>query len=174
MTMKTEYKTAQTVDDLVISCDQDQAFVFHKELPTGGAFCLKASDLDLLTEQQILEKFNANIKRILDGIVNDCPVEIADGQPQLRWNHTCRKWSAVGHVLRCVVAWDRVDGDGEPTGQLAIRIDDKLLSQEEFLAVIETFEGWAMRIEFMHPNRLTDPPKPLVKTDGPIKTRKQE
>jgi hypothetical protein len=65
-----------------------------------------------------------------------------------------------------VVGWNR-NGSGENgMGELAIRIDDKLLTGQEFLDMIETYEGWGMRIEFMHPNRLTNPPETVIQTKG--------
>lgn len=64
----------------------------------------------------------------------------------------------MGDVVRCEVSWHPPG----PGGGIAIKVDDQLLSGEEFLKAIEVFEGSGMRIEFMHPNRLTNPPKPMI------------
>jgi hypothetical protein len=74
-----------------------------------------------------------------------------------------QQWTSAGDVLRCIVDWDSNGAGENGLGELAIRIDDKLLSGEEFLKLIETYEGWGMRIEFMHQNRLADPPEPMIK-----------
>lgn len=159
MAMRIEYKKAHKLDDLLVDSREDQALLAHRESPSEGILCLSRSDLESMTGRQLLQRFNAYIDSLLDGIANDRPVEIAEGQPQLKWRQMSRQWTAEGDVLRCVVDWD--SDAGEEPGELAIRIDDKLLSGEEFLKVIESYEGWGMRIEFMHPNRLTDPPKPI-------------
>ena len=78
----------------------------------------------------------------------------------------CQQWSAAGDVLRCVVSWDR-NGSGEHgLGQLAVCVDDKILSGNELLKIIKSYEGWAMCIEFMHSNRLTNPPESVVQAKG--------
>jgi hypothetical protein len=154
------YKKARKLTDLLVDVRETQVMIGHRENLSNGILCLSAPDFDAMTGRQVIKKFNAYIDSLLEHIAADRPVEIEDGQPQLRWSRDCRQWTAAGHVLRCVVDWD--SEAGEQPGQVAIRIDDKLLSGEEFLSVIESFEGWGMRIEFIHENRLTDRPEPIV------------
>ncbi|NOJ28145.1 MAG: hypothetical protein DA330_09070 [Nitrososphaera sp.] len=159
-----EYKKARDVDDLVCVERREQIMIGHKETPDNGVLCLKLTDFDAMSEQQILDKYNAHIDWLLDGILNDRPIEIAPGHAQLKWSKTSKQWTLAGDVLRCEVDWD--SGEDELGGQVAIKIEDTLLSGEEFLKMIETYEGWGMRIEFMHPNRLTNPPEPIVQIKG--------
>ena len=159
-----EYKKARKQDDLLVDCRPDQVMLAHRQSVSEGILCLRRDEFDSMNGRQILKRFNEYIDSLLSGIANECPIEIADGQPQLNWDETCQQWSSNSDVLRCVVDWNR-NGKGEHgLGELAIRIDDKLLSGQEFLDMIETYEGWGMRIEFMHENRLTNPPQPIVKT----------
>lgn len=161
-----EYKKAVDANDLIVDCREDQVMLAHRESPEGGILCLALAEFDEMTETQVMERFNVYIDSLLDDIANDRPIEIAHGNPQLKWNKACQQWTTTGGVLRCVVAWDS-NGNGEDgLGELAISIDDKLLTGDEFLAMIESYEGWGMRIEFMHPNRLINPPKPIVQTKG--------
>lgn len=159
--MKIEYKKARKLDDLLVGERENQVFLSHKDAPSGGILCLSDSEFDSLTGRQVMRRFNDYVESILNSIKNERPREIPDGEPQLRWSKECHTWTAAGDVLRCVVAWDRSVHGENGVGELAIQIDDKLLTWQEFLKLIETQEGWGMRIEFMHPNRLTNPPKPI-------------
>lgn len=166
MAMTVEYKKARKLDDLVVAEFPDQLMISHKEGKGQACLCLRPEEFDSMTGRQIIKRFNAHIDTILDGIVNGRPVEIADGEPQLKQMAMSKHWVPAGDVLRCIVDWDS-NGRGEDgLGELAIRIDDKLLTGRQFLDLIETYEGWGMRIEFMHPNRLTNPPEVLVRQKG--------
>jgi hypothetical protein len=161
-----EYRKAKTSDDLLVDCRDDQVMLGHKDsLDDGGILCLKRQEFDSLDEQDIIARYNAHIDWLLDGIANDRPIEIAHGNPQIKWSKECQQWTPAGDVLRCEVTWHPPG----PGGAVAIKIDDQLLSGEEFLKVIEVHEGFGMRIEFMHPNRLTNRPEPIVQ----VKRRKK-
>lgn len=160
------YKKAGTSEDLLVDCREDQVLLGHRECLTEGILCLSRSEFDSLSERQILKRFNAYIDSLLKYIETDRPIEIVDGQLQLKWDKTCRQWMPAGDVLRCVVNWNSNTGNTDRLDGLAIRIDDKSLTGQELLDMIETYEGWGMRIEFMHQNRLTDPPKPILKGRG--------
>jgi hypothetical protein len=166
MAKEITYKKARKLNDLLVDERPDMIFLCHRECLKQGILCLSLSDFDTMTGRQILKRFNDHIDSLLDGIANDRPVEIADGQPQLKWSEMSQQWTTAGDVLRCLVAWKR-NGKGENRqGELAIRIDDELLTGQEFLRMIETYEGWGMRIEFMHQNRLTNPPETVIQTKG--------
>ena len=164
--MKIIYKKARKLDDLVVAEYPDQVMISHKEGKDQGSLCLRPEEFDSMTGPQILKRFNAFIDSLLNGIANDRPIEIVDGKPQLKWSKMSQQWTTAGDVLRCVVDWDSSVDDENGLGKLAIRIDDQLLTGQEFLDMIETYEGWGMRIEFMHPNRLTNPPEPIVQVQG--------
>lgn len=153
-----EYRKALNAEDLLVDYRDDQVMLGHRDSPKEGILCIKRSEFDSLDEDEILARFNAHIDWLLDGIATDRPVEIAHGYPQLEWSKECHQWTPAGNVLRCEVSWHPPG----PGGAIAIKIDDQLLSGEEFLKVLEVHEGFGMRIEFMHPNRLTNPPKPKI------------
>lgn len=164
-----EYKKASNVDDLVVVEANDQAMIRHKDCVSHARLCLKLKDFDEMAEDQVLSRFNAYINEILEGIESDCPVEIEDGHPQINWSKECQQWVPEGDVLRCEITWDCNADSEEGQGAVAIKIDDHILSAKEFQDAIAVHEGFGMRIEFMHPNRLTNPPKPVLQ-----KRRKSE
>lgn len=163
---KVTYRKARRLDDLLVDERPEQVMLGHRENLRDGILCLSRSEFDSLNGRQILKRFNAYIDSLLRGIATDRPIEISDGEPQVKWSKTCENWTAVGDVLRCVVGWNNKPKGRNGVGEVSIQIDDKNLTGEEFLRLIETFEGWGMRIEFMHPNRLTKPPKPIVQAKG--------
>lgn len=164
-----EYKKARKLDDLVVAEYPDQLIISHKEGTDQGSLCLRPEEFDSMSGPQILKRFNAYIDSILDGILSDRPVEIADGEPQLKWRKASRQWTPAGGVLRCEVSWHPTG----PEGAIAIKIDDQLLSGKEFLKVLEVNEGYGMRIEFMHPNRLTNPPEPKKQVEKDSKQNRE-
>jgi len=156
------YKKARKLDDLLVDCREDQAMLVHRENQSDGILCLKRDEFDSLNGRQILKRFNARIDELLLDIETDRPIEIKPGHPQLKWCKETRSWSPAGDVLRCEVSWNPPG----PHGAIAIKIDDQLLTGEEFLSLLIVNEGWGMRIEFMHPNRLANPPEPIIQTKG--------
>lgn len=155
-----EYKKAVSGADLLVDERPDQVMIGHRESLKNGILCIRRAEFDALNEQEIVEKFNAYIDRLLDEILQDRPIEIVHGKPQIKWSQECRQWTPVGDVLRCELGWD------EKKGGVSIIIDGKKLSGSEFLRLLEVNEGWGMRIEFMHPNRLLNPPEPILKKSG--------
>jgi len=111
-----EYKKANSVDDLVVIEASEQAMIRHKDCQSQSCLCLRSKDFDEMTGDQIVSRFNRYIGEILDSIENDCPVEIVDGHPQIRWSKECQQWLPEGDVLRCEITWDRnaesKDGQG--------------------------------------------------------------
>jgi hypothetical protein len=164
-----EYKKARKFDDLLVVKKNDQTMIMHKDSPSDGILCLLLSDFNNMDSPEILNRFNAHIDKLMADIENDRPIEIEDGQPQLRWSKECQAWLAEGDVLRCEVAWDSNAESEDGLGAVAIKIDDRLLSGQEFLELLEVFEGFGMRIEFMHQNRLTNPPEPILQKTRKVK-----
>jgi hypothetical protein len=150
-----------TLDEVLIRRGEDTAWLIFKDRPFEDTFSHRIGpELGSLTDQQVLDRVNAHIKWSQEVVDSERPLEIADGYAQLEWDEEFKKWSAVGDVLRCVVDWEPI---GDPRGNVAIRVDDKLLSAQEFLRILATHEGWGMRVEFMHPENLTKRPKPLIR-----------
>ncbi len=164
-----EYKKASNVDDLVVVEASDQAMIRHKDCESHACLCLKLKDFDEMAEDQVLSRFNAYINEILEGIESDCPVEIVAGYPQINWSKECQQWVPEGDVLRCEITWDRNAESEDEQGAVAIKVDDHILSGTEFLDALAVHEGAGMRIEFMHPNRLTNPPKPVLQKKRAVK-----
>jgi hypothetical protein len=75
------YKKARKMDDLLVDCREDQVMLAHRDSLSDGILCLKRAEFDSLTGRQIMKRFNEHIDWILDGIANERPVEIADGEP---------------------------------------------------------------------------------------------
>jgi hypothetical protein len=158
-----EYKKAKSVDELVVIEASDQAMIRHKNCQSKACLCLWLKDFDEMSGDQVLTRFNAYIDEILESIETDRPIEIIAGHPQINWSEECQQWTPEGDVLRCEVGWDRNADSEDGQGAVAIKIDDRMLSGAEFLDVLAVHEGAGMRIEFIHPNRLTNPPKPVLK-----------
>lgn len=161
-----EYKKASSVHELVVVEVNDQAMIRHKDCESHACLCLYLKDFDDMDETQILSRFNAYIDDILHSIGTDSPIELEPGKPQIRWSRQCFQWVPEGDVLRCEVSWDRTADSEDGQGAIAIKIDDNLLSGKEFLDLLAVQEGSGMRIEFMHPNRLTNPPEPIIQKKG--------
>jgi len=157
-----EYKKASSIDDLVVVEANGQAMIRHKDCQSHACLCLKLKDFDEMTADQVLHRFNAYIDDILESIETDCPIEIVDGHPQINWSKECQQWVPEGDVLRCEITWNRDAESEDGQGTVAIKIDDRVLSGKEFLDALAVHEGSGMRIEFIHPNRLTNPPKPVL------------
>lgn len=153
-----EYKKAITSDDLLVDARSDRIMIGHKDSQhNAGVLCIPLDEFDSLSEKQIIQRFNQHIDLLLDDILNNRPIEIVHGEPQIQWNDTCRQWASVGDVLRCELGWDEEDE------RVSVLIDGRELSGDEFMKVLEVYEGWGMRVEFVHPNRLLNPPEPLLR-----------
>ncbi|MBX9772655.1 MAG: hypothetical protein K2X29_14855 [Candidatus Obscuribacterales bacterium] len=155
-----KYKKACDLSEMLIDRNRDMVSLRHRESLDDGICAISCADFEKMTGSELLEKFNGHIDAIVADIANARPVEIPEGQAQLKWNGECEFWQAAGDVLRCQIRWEP---SGDPCGQPVIRIDNKQLSGEEFLKLLAVYEGWGMRIEFMHPNRLTNPPELTLK-----------
>lgn len=168
--MKQTKRRTIKLEEVLIRRGIDHAWMIYKDHPFEETMSrpIEPELLKTLTDQEILDRFNAHIKWCDEMIATEKPREIADGYPQIEWNKEFEQWHMVADVLRCQVDWDR-NGDG-PRGEVAIRIDEKLLSGKEFLNMIETYEGWGMRIEFVHKENLTRRPKPIV-SKGKVKPK---
>lgn len=155
-----DYKKASDLSELLIDRRHDMVLVRHTQSLDEGICAISVADFDAMTGDQLLEKFNGHIDAIVADIQKARPVEIPEGLSQLKWNGECQFWQATGDVLRCRIGWAPA---GDPDGQPVICIDEKTLSGEEFIRLLAVHEGWGMRVEFMHPNRLANPPQPLLK-----------
>ncbi|NJL71308.1 MAG: hypothetical protein HC888_06695 [Candidatus Competibacteraceae bacterium] len=160
--MKIEYRKAKSYEDLTVYETENQIMVKNSKCQSGAVFCVKPGPFYEMSESEALEAFNGFIEEILEDIRTSRPREVEPGEPQIKWNKECYQYTPIGDVLRCEVSWDRSAESEEGNGAVAIRIDDKLLSGQEFLDLLAVHEGSGMRIEFMHVNRLSNPPEPIL------------
>jgi hypothetical protein len=96
-----------------------------------------------MSDEDILDLFNSTIAA-REALAAERPyvaTEVPPGRPQVRYYPEADQWVPRAGVLRCIVDTDDDD-------QTAIEIDGRQLSMEEFGALIATYVGWGMRIEF--------------------------
>ena len=160
--MKIEYKFALSASELVARRKNGKVLLSHKLLPEDGVLALDEADISTLSEGQILEAFNNYIRNIQDAVNSTQLREMPEGEAQIEKDSESGDWCLLGDVLRSVVTWQE-SGDDSP-GEMVVRVDDNYLTGKEFLALIADKEGWGMRIEFMHPNRLLNPPESDLET----------
>jgi hypothetical protein len=112
------FRTA-TLDEVLIRCSEDTAWVIFKDRPFEEQYSLTIGPkIALLTDEQVLDRVNAHYAWVQANIDNERPREIAEGFSQLEWNELCEAWSPVGDVLRCHVASHKEPGARR--GKLAI------------------------------------------------------
>lgn len=137
------------------------AQIIYKDDPLQPAMSLKLGrDIEKLSDQAILERFNEIVTGMRVSVSEYRPIEIADGNPQVKYNRSSKEWDALGQVLRCELNDDDI-------GEVSVFIDDHRLSLEEFAKMISSYRGWGMRIEFMDPSQLTNPPEPKIVKRAP-------
>lgn len=146
-----------TMEEVTIRREGDIAVITFSDPEYGGINLDFGFPVELMTDSEILERYNEMVLAQLEFAAKWRPTEIADGRPQIRFDRRYRQWLAEGHVLRCVVGESR-DRD-EPT----IRIDNHELTLQQFGRIIASFQGWGMRIVFVSDDQLCDPPTPQVR-----------
>lgn len=156
MTMPYKPRMA-TLDEVTIGRKNDTACIAFNDGTTGSVNLVFDSPVDLMTDAEILDRHNEIVRFQLESAASWHPVEIAEGRPQIKRDRKSRSWSTQGHVLRCVVG--PASEDNEPT----VQIDDHELSLHEFGKMIQSFEGWGMRIVFVSEDQLSNPPTPEVR-----------
>ncbi len=157
--MKIDYKFALSASELVAKRKDGKVLLSHKQLPEDGILTIDESDIAVLSEGQILEAFNNYIRDLQEAVEGFRPREVPDGEAQIEKDEENGSWVTCGDVLRSYITWK----DGENgKGAVAFQVDENMLSAEELIKILEEYEGWGMRIEFMHPNRLTEPPEPEI------------
>ena len=79
-------------------------------------------------------------------------VEVPPGKPQAEYVDYADQWAPRGELIRCLITDDE---NGVPH----FWIDETKLSLEEFGRMLLTFNGWGMRIAFVHEAYLADEPE---------------
>ncbi len=91
-----------------------------------------------------------------------CITESKEDAPQIKFDQHHQSWTPLSDVLRCEIISD--SGTDEPV----INIDDEELSWEEFGRMVKSYNGWGLRVMFLPPEQLFNPP-PVQVISKPIK-----
>ncbi len=156
-----------TPDDVTIRRDGNYAIIDFNDQGSGGMNLGIGPEIEFMDDLEILELYNDVVRSMMDSAQSWRPTEIAEGRPQIKFDRKCGQWSAVGHVLRCVI--DSNSDTNEPT----IEIDNHRLSLQEFGLMLSHFNGWGMRIAFVSEDQLCNPPTPEVRK-APKRISKRE
>lgn len=141
------------LDDVIIDRDDLFAYITFKDPDYASMRLQIGEEVISMSDEEILAAFNDTVSFMQESVESNPPVEIADGFPQIKFDKRSRQWHPVGDVLRCELVHD---------GDVLVQIDDKELSLEEFAEMLGSLAGYGMRVMFVHPSQLLDPPEPVV------------
>ena len=147
-----------TLDEVVIMRDGDCGVIDFRDPTVGGMNLKIGPEVALMTDQEILERFNEVIRAMQRSVASykHRTVEVPPGKNQVRYSEQCDQWVPRGDVLRCVIH----DEEGR---RPVIEIDDREFTLEEFGTMLTTFSGWGMRIVFVPDTDLEKRPVIVVK-----------
>lgn len=164
--MPTKALREARLDELLIRRDGQYAVIHYREHPFEGGMNLGlGADLEFMSDEDIVEAFNEVVRSMNESIKNYRSIEIKEGYPQIKYERRHKSWSPVGDVLR-------LELHCMPEGGLIFQVDDKELSVTEFIRMLESYSGWGLRLHFMHPTELTNPPTPELLKAKPRKRLK--
>ena len=153
-------------NEVTITRDGKYALIEFADGETPGTNLGIGSQIDYMTDADILELYNECVRSQLELAAKWRPVEILEGNPQVKFDRRYGAWTTQGHVLRCTVGADHENRE------VAIEIDGRTLSLSEFGKMIQSYEGWGMRIVFCGEDQLSDPPQPELRK-GPKRISKK-
>ena len=145
------------LDEVTIKRDGDTAIITYKDGSCGTVHLKFDFPIAHLTDAEILARHNEITDWQLQTVASWRPTEIADGNPQIKFDRQYKAWLPEGQVLRCMVDSNSIDQES------AILIDDQKLSLQQFGQLIAPFNGWGMRIMFVPKDQLSSPPTPEVR-----------
>ena len=157
------------MNEVIITKGPTSATIEYREKNVSSVQIEFGPDVSKMTEKEILERHNEillarmEMKREYEHIAKEVP----HGKPQIEFSERCQQWVPRSDVLRCIVQY-------HPSG-VGIEIDDRLLSLEEFGRMLQTYEGWGMRITFVPDEEIFfDPKIKLEDPDEKPKKRKEQ
>jgi hypothetical protein len=153
-----------SVDQVRITREGDHAIIEYAE-PTVAKTHLHvgAEKLAAMTDEELLQFWNDLVeageehRRSLSFTATEIPV----GKPQVQLFEPGNQWTPRGHVLRCQILSDAAIPPAldEPF----VSIDGRDFTLAEFMTMVGTFGGWAMRIEFVPDDELHRRPRLKVR-----------
>jgi hypothetical protein len=160
--MKRKERYIARLDEVRITREGDSAVIQYKEAGVPTTHLKIGPDIAGMNDETILELFNDTLRAQaqLAAEYKHVAVEVPLGSPQIKYFARGYQWCPRGGVLRCLV-------EDDENGQLAVGIDDKELSLEEFGRMLTTYAGWGMRIEFVPDDQLHRRPALEVREPDP-------
>lgn len=112
-------------------------------------------DIEMMSDNDILEFYNNMLEVNAERASRYVHVaeEIKLGESQIKYSERSSQWTLNGDVLRCIVDYD------EKHENIGIAIDDHLLSLGEFGRMLQAYQGWGMRIEFVPEDEINSRPQ---------------
>jgi hypothetical protein len=146
--------------DVTIRRDGDYAHVDFIDPNYASRSIGIGPEVAQMSDEEILRLHNDMVIAEKRSIAQSRPGEMQKGLPQIKFDKRYRQWFPQGEVLRCELA------SGSSHDELIVEIDDKKLSWDEFGDMLKPYMGWGMRVVFVHPEQLTDPPQPEILIKG--------
>jgi len=129
-----------SLDQVQITRDGEDAFIEYADPDVGGTRLVIGPELEGLSNQDVLDMHNEILRATADRREAGpyIAVEIPFGQPQIEFEPEAALWSPRGDILRCTIE--------DPNGELGVRIDDRILTAQEFAKMLLSYTGWSLRI----------------------------
>ena len=145
-------------DEVRITREGDTAVIEYADDSIRGVHLRFGPALAGMTDAEVLEQFNEMLEAQAEFAesVDRTLTEVPPGRPQIAYFEGGDQWTPRGEVLRCHIeaAKDR--------GTLVL-IDDVELDMAAFGRLLETFEGFGMRIAFVDEDDVAERPEIVVK-----------
>lgn len=152
-----------SLDEVNIRRDATTAHIKYKDPDYGETGLVLGEKLKDMTDQEIIDSYNDTLRAEAEHARNFKYIAIEPplGSAQITFHPDCDQWTPRGDVLRCLV----MDQGGDPR-EPVITIDDRELNWQEFGAMLCTYAGWGMRIEFT--------PEDAIHRRPPLEVREPE
>lgn len=154
-----------SADQVRITRDGDAALIIEYADDTVATTHLTVGAEKLATmttDGELLDYWNDHVRdedefrKSVDYVATEIPL----GKPQVEYFERGNQWVARGHVLRCQIVNESING--AEVDEPFISIDGKDFTLTEFTQMVGSFGGWGMRIEFVPIDELHVRPKVVV------------
>jgi hypothetical protein len=140
-----------SADQIRITRDGDVAVIeYADDAVATTRLAVGAERLTTMSDDELLEFWNESVRNNEEfrETVEYVAIEIPIGKPQVEYAASADQWTPRGNVLRCQVL------SGSAPDEPFVSIDGRDFTLAEFAAMIQTCEGWGMRIEFVPDDEL--------------------
>ena len=146
-----------TMEDVRITREGEDAVIAYQDPDVYVTRMKVGPAIDALTDQELLDMHNELLEAMQAGRQADpyVAVEVPPGQPQIEFDESMAHWDLRGRVLRAVVA---VRDSG-----LYLDVDGRLLGLEDLEKMLQTYEGWGLRIVVVPDDEIERDPTIVVK-----------